>query len=226
MVHAELAVSLARDADRVWELGSAHMAAAVVPALRGEWEAASAHVEMATQAARATAAPRALAAAASAREVLATARGDLEGAADAAAAVRATGNTQFLRLLPYDWRSLEIDALIGLGRLDEAEMALAELEAFLSPAGAASGLVAAARLRGDLACAAGHQAAAARLVATGCSNRQTASELYVSVKTVEFHLGHIYDKLAIRSRKDLITRISAPQPQPEETLGPITRGRP
>ena len=59
--------------------------------------------------------------------------------------------------------------------------------------------------------------AVARLVATGRSNRQTAAELYVSVKTVEFHLGHIFDKLGIRSRKDLINRISAPHPQLEET---------
>ena len=57
--------------------------------------------------------------------------------------------------------------------------------------------------------------AVARLVGTGRSNRQTAAELYVSVKTVEFHLGHIFDKLGIRSRKDLITRISAPHPQLE-----------
>ena len=54
--------------------------------------------------------------------------------------------------------------------------------------------------------------AVARLVATGRSNRQVAAELYVSVKTVEFHLGHIFDKLGIRSRKDLITRIGAPSP--------------
>ena len=52
----------------------------------------------------------------------------------------------------------------------------------------------------------------ARLVATGRSNRQAAAELYVSVKTVEFHLGHIFDKLGTRSRKDLISRIGAPQP--------------
>ena len=43
--------------------------------------------------------------------------------------------------------------------------------------------------------------AVARLVATGRTNRQTAAELYVSVKTVEFHLGHIFDKLGIRSRQ-------------------------
>ena len=45
-------------------------------------------------------------------------------------------------------------------------------------------------------------------VAAGHSNRQTAAELYVSVKTVEFHLGHIFDKLGIRSRKDLISRFT------------------
>ena len=49
-------------------------------------------------------------------------------------------------------------------------------------------------------------------VAAGHSNRQTAAELYVSVKTVEFHLGHIFDKFGIRSRRDLITRIGAPSP--------------
>jgi len=58
--------------------------------------------------------------------------------------------------------------------------------------------------------------AVARLVATGRSRRQTAAEPYVSVKTVEFHLGHIFDKLGSRSRKDLITRIGPPPPHLEE----------
>ena len=53
--------------------------------------------------------------------------------------------------------------------------------------------------------------AVARLVVTGHSNRQAAAELYVSVKTVESHLGHIFAKLGIRSRQDLITRIGAPE---------------
>ncbi len=302
MVHAELAFSLAQDADRVWDLSLVHSVAAFVPALRGDWELASTHVRLATEAAQAFGAPGAIIAAAIAQAFLAMARGDLEGVAGATAVVRATGKAEFLgRLVRYDWRSLEIDALIGLGRPCQAETALAEPEAALSPTGPASALVTAARLRGDLALAAGHQAAAAaafetawrranglrvplalaqleisdarrlratgqleaavarlrsarqrlitlgarpylqicdqelattaalagletapamagltpaeqavaRLVATGRSNRQTAAELYVSVKTVEFHLGHIFDKLGIRSRKDLITRIGA-----------------
>ncbi len=312
MLHAELAVSLAQAADRVFDLSTAHSFAAVVAALRGDCEVASAHVQMATAAAQAAGTAEAITAAAIARAFLEMARDDLEGVADAVAAVRATGKAELVSFFArYDWQFLEIGALIGLARLGRAGTALAELEAALSPAGPPSALVAAARLRGDLATAAGHHAAAAaafetawrraqglrvplelaqleisdarrlraagqpqaavarlrsarqrlirlgakplleacdrelavagapvapetapalvgltpaeqavaRLVATGRSNRQTAAELYVSVKTVEFHLGHIYAKLGIRSRKDLINRIGAPHPQPEETQG-------
>ena len=293
-----------------------HSVAAVVPAARGDWEVASAHVRLASEAAGTAAA---VGAAATARALLAMARGDLEGVVDAVAAVRATGRAEFLTLLGrYDWRSLEIGAFIGLGRLDEAETALAELEAALSPAGPASARMVAARLRGDLATAAGHQGAAAaafetawrraqglraplalaqleisdarrlrtagqpqmavarlrsarqrlitlgarpyleacdpelaaaaapagpetapalapltpaeqavaRLVTTGRSKRQAAAELYVSVKTVEFHLGHIFYKLPqarhpIPQRPDHPHRrpSAAPGPQPGPKLG-------
>jgi DNA-binding CsgD family transcriptional regulator len=39
----------------------------------------------------------------------------------------------------------------------------------------------------------------ARLVASGRSNREVAAELYVSVKAVEYHLGHVFDEIGIRS---------------------------
>jgi DNA-binding CsgD family transcriptional regulator len=61
--------------------------------------------------------------------------------------------------------------------------------------------------------------AVARLVVTGRSNRQIAAELYVSVKTIESHLGHIFAKFGIRSRNDLITRIGAPQARPDHEQG-------
>ena len=318
VVHAELAVSLAHDADRVWDLGLVHGVAALVPAARGDWELASAHVRMATEAAQAFGAPVAIIAAAAARAFLATARGDLEDVTDAAAAVRATGIAEYGLISRGDWRSLEIAALIGQGRLGQAETALAELEAALSPADPPAALVAAARLRGDLAASAGHQAAAAeafqtawrraqglrvpldlalleisdarrlraagqpqaavarlrsarqrlitlgarpylqtcdrelaaaaapvepetapafvgltpaeqavaRLVVTGRSNRQAAAELYISVKTVESHLGHIFAKLGIRSRNDLITGIGAPKDPVRTTIRVTPRVRP
>jgi len=41
------------------------------------------------------------------------------------------------------------------------------------------------------------------LVAQGLSNREVAAELYVSPKTVQYHLTRIYAKLGIRSRSEL-----------------------
>jgi DNA-binding CsgD family transcriptional regulator len=61
--------------------------------------------------------------------------------------------------------------------------------------------------------------AVARLVAAGRTNRQTAADLYVSVKTVEFHLRHIFGKLAIGSRKDLTARLRASAASPAGNLG-------
>jgi ATP/maltotriose-dependent transcriptional regulator MalT len=43
----------------------------------------------------------------------------------------------------------------------------------------------------------------ARLVAKGRTNKEAATELYVSVKTVEHHLSNIYMKLGVGSRREL-----------------------
>ena len=45
--------------------------------------------------------------------------------------------------------------------------------------------------------------AVSQLVARGLSNREVAAELYVSTKTVQYHLTRIYAKLGIRSRAEL-----------------------
>jgi DNA-binding CsgD family transcriptional regulator len=45
--------------------------------------------------------------------------------------------------------------------------------------------------------------AVARLVAAGLGNKAAAAELYVSVKTVQYHLTRIYRKLHISSRSEL-----------------------
>ena len=51
--------------------------------------------------------------------------------------------------------------------------------------------------------------AVARLVATGLTNREVAGELYVSVKTVEYHLRNCFIKLDITSRRQLADPCSA-----------------
>jgi DNA-binding CsgD family transcriptional regulator len=45
--------------------------------------------------------------------------------------------------------------------------------------------------------------AVARLVSTGLTNREVATQLFVSVKTVEYHLRNSYIKLNITSRREL-----------------------
>jgi DNA-binding CsgD family transcriptional regulator len=45
----------------------------------------------------------------------------------------------------------------------------------------------------------------ARAVARGATNREVAEELFLSPKTIEFHLGRVYRKLNVRSRIELAT---------------------
>ena len=47
------------------------------------------------------------------------------------------------------------------------------------------------------------EVAVARLVASGRTNREVAGELALSVKTVEYHLGHVFTKLGVASRSQL-----------------------
>ena len=301
LIHSALAVSLAHDADRTWDLAFVHGYAALVPAARGDWQLAGAHVEASQAAARAFGTGTGVTTAAMAGAELALARGDLEGVLSATAAARALGRAEVAGVA--DWRPPEAEALIGLGRADDAGAALEELDAAIPACGLASASMTAARLRGDLAVLRGDLAGAgesftaawqlarglslpfqlallerddgrrlrrtgdrqgavrrlrqardhlvalgarphvtacerelarcgaeitpeprpdwnltaseltvARLVCAGRSNREVAAELYVSVKAVEFHLGHVFDKTGIRSRKDLAARLAAPGP--------------
>jgi ATP/maltotriose-dependent transcriptional regulator MalT len=51
--------------------------------------------------------------------------------------------------------------------------------------------------------------AVARLVARGLTNRQVAHELILSVKTIEYHLGHVYTKLRVTSRDQVASRLAS-----------------
>jgi DNA-binding CsgD family transcriptional regulator len=49
----------------------------------------------------------------------------------------------------------------------------------------------------------------AQLLADGSTTREAAAALFLSPKTVEYHLGHVYRKLAIRSREELVAALPA-----------------
>jgi DNA-binding CsgD family transcriptional regulator len=51
----------------------------------------------------------------------------------------------------------------------------------------------------------------AGLAADGASNREIAQALFLSIKTIEMHLGHAYRKLGIGSRRELRTALTAEQ---------------
>jgi DNA-binding CsgD family transcriptional regulator len=296
VTHAQLATSLAQDTDRPVDLARAHARAAQVFAFRGQWSAAQSHIGAARAAAERLPLVMPVASAAVAGASLALAGGDLGGVLLATEPVRATGVLGVGgRPGIFNWRALEADALIGLGRLDHAEAALSEFDAAIPPEGLASAALMLARCRGNLAVARGSTAqaeaaftlarsfeaavpmpfehallslddgrrlraagnrlaaiaqlekahqlfsglgadpyvqacatelgalqvaaatgspaallglsrselAVARLVATGLTNREVASELFVSVKTVEYHLRNSYIKLDITSRRAL-----------------------
>ena len=50
----------------------------------------------------------------------------------------------------------------------------------------------------------------AELAASGLSNPEIAQRLFVTRKTVETHLGHVYLKLDISSRHDLAATLQSP----------------
>jgi DNA-binding CsgD family transcriptional regulator len=63
----------------------------------------------------------------------------------------------------------------------------------------------------------------ALLLAEGRTTRETATALFLSPKTVEYHLRHVYQKLDIHSRDELAQALARPAPQPTR---PATPGAP
>ncbi|MFJ3644594.1 helix-turn-helix transcriptional regulator [Streptomyces murinus] len=53
----------------------------------------------------------------------------------------------------------------------------------------------------------GREREVARLVGLGCTNREIADELTLSVKTIEYHLRSVFVKLGMRSRRELRRRV-------------------
>ena len=66
----------------------------------------------------------------------------------------------------------------------------------------------------------------ARAVARGATNREVATELYLSERTVEFHLMRVYRKLGVRSRTQLAISLQPVQDGPAATEAASRTGHP
>ena len=59
---------------------------------------------------------------------------------------------------------------------------------------------------GDLESLTAQESTVTRLVADGLTNKQVATEMLLSTKTVQYHLTRAYAKLGVRSRTELAAR--------------------
>jgi DNA-binding NarL/FixJ family response regulator len=63
--------------------------------------------------------------------------------------------------------------------------------------------------RGDISMLSAREDQVAKAVAAGLSNKEVASRLNISERTVKAHLGAVFEKLEVRDRLQLVLFLSA-----------------
>ncbi|GAA3698066.1 LuxR family transcriptional regulator [Arthrobacter ginkgonis] len=149
------------------------------------------------------------------------ARGDINGAKDAFEAGLAS-----LRGLNLPYERARVDFAYGqtlrrAGKRRESSIPLSRAREGFAALGAstytercdrelqAAGVSAARREATDWSSLTAQEQAVVRLVAGGVTNKEAAQELFVSVKTVQYHLTRTYAKLGVSSRTELAARYRA-----------------
>jgi DNA-binding CsgD family transcriptional regulator len=167
-----------RRLDRAWALATAARCRGLLAAARGDPLDVLAHFQLALQEHKRVTRPFDLARTLRAQGMVL--RRDKQKTAAKAALEQALGSFQRLgALLWAESTKAELDR-VGLRRAAPVD---------------ASGITAA-------------EAKVAELVAAGRTNREVASELFMSPKTVEAHLSRIYRKLGVRSRAELAHKLA------------------
>jgi DNA-binding CsgD family transcriptional regulator len=177
----------------------------------------------------------ALATAARCRALLAAARGDVRGALDEVEA--ALSVHQELDMPVELGRTLLVAGQLRrrAGRRRDAATALGEARDIFERVGATPWIDRVRReadrlglQRGDGLTLTPSEERIARLAASGLTNREVASRLSISPKTVEANLARTYEKLAIHSRAELgtvVARLAADDAAPGgDAAGPATNG--
>ncbi|QGN58889.1 LuxR C-terminal-related transcriptional regulator [Nostocoides sp. HKS02] len=151
--HAEQAVSLGEDAEQMWLLVFVHFVPVLILAARGQWAQAEHHLARITEVARLIDDEASHAYRADARVHFDLCRNDPAAAVQHAQPImqgpHAAPREPGVMRLPVNYTS----ALVSLGRLDEADRTLGELDARARETGRVSRLCALARVRGELAAA-------------------------------------------------------------------------
>ncbi|MGZ4718485.1 MAG: helix-turn-helix transcriptional regulator, partial [Acidimicrobiales bacterium] len=112
--------------------------------------------------------------------------------------------------------------------LDDAEVPLHQARATFEHLGADPWTAQARRLSGeggapDASVALTRQERrVAAVVGTGATNREAADELFLSPRTIDFHLRNIYRKLDIRSRTELAVHVAAGSTRAGPTAGAVS----
>jgi DNA-binding CsgD family transcriptional regulator len=104
------------------------------------------------------------------------------------------------RVLARDQLRTAVDAFEGLGARPWADLARAEL--------AATGETRRPRDASRLDALTPQELQIALLLAGGKTTREAAAALFLSPKTVEYHLRHVYQRLGLHSREELAERLS------------------
>ncbi len=109
-----------------------------------------------------------------------------------------------------------LDAFERLGARPWAERARTELRATGGPASTRRAAAAAEQLTP-------HELQIAVLVSQGMTNREAAAALFLSPKTIEYHLGQIYRKLDVRGRAQLARLMAMELPEGERDPAVLTQ---
>ena len=202
-----LAVSLVRDAGVLLGRGVANALASHVAAGRGDWDLAEARVATATLAAQLLPWWGARAHAATAQAVLAQARGDhatMHEALSAYSDPAVHDPVDRIGVLP--WRALRVEALLGLGRVDEAEAELTKLEQRLAGRPPGWSALEAARLRCEIAEARSATATARRAYRQAM---ELAERVPAELSRARLEIGHGRHLLAAGERRPAVDLLRA-----------------
>lgn len=193
--HAEIGASIADDLGQVWLASYAHAVAALVPAARGEWDRALAHVRAARAACHPDNVP-AQVSTAGADALTATARGDHEAVITALMPLtRANLPDEPAVVL---WRTLLADALVNTGRPAEAEEVLVPCELLALSRERRSVLAAAARARAGLL-AARHEPAEAESLYQGALGHSAKIDMPFEEARIQLAYGTFLRRRGRRS---------------------------